>query len=59
MHGLDDPVDAGIAANSLMLRVDKDDFEIFVRRVLVNPVGVQHPQIGAAASHTFFGGGLE
>ena len=59
MHGLDDPIDAGITANSLVLRVDKDDFEIFVRRVLVDPVGVQHPQIGAAASHPFFGGGLE
>lgn len=59
MHGLDDPVDAGIPANSLVLRVDKDNFEIFVCRVLIDPVGVQHPQIGTAASNPFFGGGLE
>ena len=59
MHRLDDPVDAGIAANGLVLRVDKDDLEIFVGRVLVDPVGIQHPQIGASAPHAFFGGGLE
>ena len=40
MHGLDDPIDARIAANGFVLRVDKDDLEIFVGRVLVDPVGV-------------------
>ncbi len=59
VHGLDNPIDARIAANGLMLRVDKDDLEILVGRVLVNPVGVQYPQISAAASHAFFGGRLE
>lgn len=59
MHRLDDPVDARIAANGLVLRIDKDDLEIFVGRVLVDPVRIQHPQISAAASHAFFGGGLE
>ncbi len=59
VHGLDDPIDARIAANGLMLRVDKDDLEILVGRVLVNPIGVQYPQISAAASHAFFGGRLE
>ena len=59
VHGLDDPIDARIAADGLVLRVDKDDLEIFVGRILVDPVGIQHPQIGAAASHAFFGGGLE
>lgn len=59
MHGFHDPVDARIAANGLVLRVNKDDFEIFVGRILVDPVGVQNPQVGTAASHTFFGGGLE
>lgn len=59
VHRLHDPVDARITANGLVLRVDKDDLEVFVGRVLIDPVGVQNPQIGAAASHTFFGGGLE
>lgn len=59
MHGFDDPIDARITANGLMLRVDEDDLEIFVGRVLVDPVGVQHPQIGAPTSHAFFGSGLE
>jgi hypothetical protein len=35
---LDDPVDAGIAADGLVLRVDEDDFEVLVGRVLVDPV---------------------
>ena len=59
MYGLDDPVDARITAISLVLRVDKYDLEIFVGRVLVDPVRVQHSQIGAAASYTLFGGRLE
>lgn len=59
MHGLDDPVDPRITANCLMLRVDKDDLEILVGRVLIDPVGVQYPQIGAAASDAFFGSGLK
>lgn len=40
VYGLDDPVDARITANGLVLRVDEDDLEIFVGRVLVDPVGV-------------------
>ena len=59
MHGLHDPIDARIATNGLVLRVDKDDLEIFVGRVLIDPVGIQNHQIGAAASHTFFGGRLK
>lgn len=59
VHGLNDPINARIAANGLMLRVDKDDLKIFVGRVLVDPVGIQYPQIGTTASYTFFGGGLE
>lgn len=59
MDGLDDPIDARIAANGLVLRVDKDDLKIFVGRILVDPVGIQHPQIGTAAPHTFLGGGFE
>lgn len=38
VDGLDDPVDARIAADGLMVRIDEDDFVVLVRRVLVDPV---------------------
>jgi hypothetical protein len=54
-----DPVDAGVAADSLVLGVDQDDLEVLVGRVLVNPVGVEDTQVGAAAADTLLGGGAE
>lgn len=59
VYGVDDPVDAGIAANSLVLGVDEDDLEVFVGGVLVDPVGVQHSQVGATTSDTLLSGGLQ
>ena len=59
MDRLDNPVNARITADGLVLRVDKDDLEILIGRVLIDPVGVQNPEIGAAAAHAFFGGRLE
>jgi len=41
---LGNPVDARITADGLVLRVDKDDFEVFVGGVLVYPVGVCHKE---------------
>jgi hypothetical protein len=38
VDGLGDPVDAGIAADGLVLGVDEDDLEVLVGRVLVDPV---------------------
>lgn len=55
----DDPVDAGIAADGLVLRVDEDDLEVLVGRVLVDPVGVEDAQVGAAAADTLFSGRFE
>lgn len=40
VDGIDDPADAGIAADSLVRRVDKDDLVVLIRRVLVDPVRV-------------------
>jgi hypothetical protein len=40
VHRLDDPVDAGVAADRLVLGVNEDDLEVLVSSVLVNPVGV-------------------
>ena len=30
VHGLDDPVNAGVLADDFVLRVDEDDLEVFV-----------------------------
>ena len=56
---VDDPVDAWVAADGLVLWVDEDDFVVLVRAVLVDPVAVEHAEIGAAAAHTLFGGGFQ
>lgn len=59
VDGVDDPVDAGILADGLVLGVDKDDLEVLVGRVLVDPVGVKDAQVGAAAADTLLGDGAE
>ena len=59
VDGVDDPVDAGIATDGLVLGVDKDNLVVLVGRVLVDPVGVEDAEVGAAAAHTLLGGGLE
>ena len=59
VDGVDDPVDAGIDADGLVLGVDQDDLEVLVGRVLVDPVGVEDTQVGAAATDTLLSGGLE
>lgn len=59
VDGVDDPVDAGIAADGLVGGVDEDDFVVLIGRVLVDPVGVQDAQVGAAAADTLLGGRLE
>jgi hypothetical protein len=59
VDGVDDPVDAGVATDSLVGGVDKDNFVVLVGRVLVDPVGVEDAQVGAAATDTLLSGGLE
>jgi hypothetical protein len=56
---LDDPIDARISTDGFVLWVHKNDFEVLVRRVLIDPVGVQNSQVGTTASDTFFSGGLK
>ena len=53
---VDNPVDAGIAADSLVLRVNENDLEVLIGRVLVDPVRIQDTQIGAATTDTLLGG---
>jgi hypothetical protein len=59
VDGVDDPVDARIAADGLVLGVDEDDLEVFVGGVLVNPVRVKDPQVGATTSDTLLSSRLE
>ena len=59
MHGVDDPVDARVGADGLVLRVDEDDLKVLVGGVLVDPVGVENTQVCAAAADTLLGGRLE
>lgn len=40
VDGLDDPVDAGITTDSLVLGIDENDFEVLIGAVLVDPVRV-------------------
>jgi len=55
VNGVDDPVDTRILA----LRVNEDDLEVLVGRVLVDPVRVKNTQVGTTASNTLFSGRLE
>ena len=59
MDRVDDPVDAGIPADGLVLGVNEDDLVVLVGGVLVDPVGVEDAEVGAAAADTLLSGGLE
>lgn len=59
MNGLDDPVDAGILADDLVLGVNENDLVVLVGGVLVDPVRVEDTQVGATAADTLLSGGLE
>lgn len=56
---LGNPVDASVTTDSLVLRVDEDDLVVLVGGVLVDPVGVQDTQVGAATADTLLSGGGE
>jgi hypothetical protein len=59
VHRVDDPVDAGVTADGLVLGVDEDDLVVLVGAVLVDPVGVEDAEVGATAADTLLSGGLE
>ena len=59
MDRVDDPVDAGVTADSLVLGIDENDFKVFVSRVLVDPVRIENAEVSAAAANSLFGGGAE
>ena len=59
VDGVDDPVDARIPADSLVLGVDQDDLVVLVGRVLVDPVRVEDAQVGAPAADALLGSRLQ
>lgn len=59
MNRVTHPVHLWIVANRLMRRVHQNNFVIFVRRVLGNPVTVQHSQTAAATTDAFLSHGLQ
>lgn len=56
---IDDPVDAWVATDGLVLWVDEDDLEVLVGGVLVDPVRVEDAEVGAAAADTLLSSGTE
>ena len=59
VYGVDDPVDAGVVADLGVAGVDEDDFVVFHGGVLVDPVGVEHTEVGVTAADLFFGDGAQ
>lgn len=59
VNWFDNPVDPRVTAYDCVLWVDKDDFEVFVGRILVDPVRVEDSEICAAAANTLFSCGFE
>lgn len=59
VNGVDDPVDAGITAYCLVLRVDQDYLEILVCGVLIDPVRIKDSQVCTASSNTLLGRRLQ
>jgi len=51
LHGVHNPVDARVAAHSLVHRIDANDLVPRERRVRVQPVRVQHAQVTKALAH--------
>lgn len=59
VNGLSDPVDARVASDRLVLRVNRDDLEVLVHTILVDPVRVQDAQVRALATHTLLSSGAQ
>lgn len=53
LYGSADPVNLWITTDGIVGWIDQNDFEVFVRRVLSNPVWVQYTQTAKATTNTF------
>ena len=59
VHSLGDPVDTRIVADGNVARIDKDDLEVFVGGVLVDPVRVQHAEVSGDAANSLLSNGAK
>lgn len=59
VNRIDDPVDTWVTTDDFVLRIDEDDLKVLVGRILIDPVRIEHPQIGAPTADTFLGRGPE
>lgn len=49
-----DPIDARIVADGSVERINENDLEVLVRRVLVDPVRTQHTQVTTSLTDALF-----
>lgn len=59
MNRLNNPINPRIPPDSLMLRIHQNHLEILIRRILIDPITIQHPQVGSPTSNSLFRGALE
>ena len=55
VDSVDNPVDPGIAANRLVVRVNANNLKVLVNTILVHPVRVQNAKVRYLAAHALFG----
>ena len=53
------PVDLSITANGLVERINHDDLEVLVSRILANPVGAQDTESLDTTTYTLLSDGLQ
>ena len=59
VNWIDNPLNAWIIPDLLMIRINQNDFIIFHGSILIDPIRIQNTQIGIFASHLFFGHTLQ
>lgn len=57
VHGIAEPVDPWIVADSIVGDIHKDHLKVFVGWVLIHPVGVEHPKTTQPAPSSFLSNG--
>lgn len=55
VHGVDDPVDSGVVADSNMAGVNEDDLVVLVGGILVHPVRVKDTEVAAGTASALLG----
>lgn len=56
VNWVDDPVVSSVSSDGVVRWVHQDDFVVLVGGVLVDPVRVQHSQVGSSSTNSLFGG---